>query len=85
MRFKVHIHQTTAEYWAEVADLPGCFASGRTLNELSEALGEAVGLYLWNEPGRLEPWLAPPKPSRSMRPISAMITGVCCRLTMAGP
>jgi len=39
-----------AGYWAEVSDLPGCFASGRTLTELREALGEAIGLYLWDRP-----------------------------------
>ncbi len=55
MRLKVYIHHAATEYWAEIAELPGCFASGRTLNELGEALGEAVGLYLWDEPAELEP------------------------------
>jgi predicted RNase H-like HicB family nuclease len=32
--------------WAEVLDLPGCFASGTSLDELREALEEAIGLYL---------------------------------------
>ena len=32
-------------YWAEVKELPGCFASGGTLDELNEALAEAVSLY----------------------------------------
>jgi len=31
-------------YWAEVPALPGCFASGRTTEELAEALAESVGL-----------------------------------------
>ena len=30
--------------WAEVVELPGCFASGDTLDELWEALQEAVAL-----------------------------------------
>jgi predicted RNase H-like HicB family nuclease len=51
MRLKVFIHHQGAEYWSESPDLPGCFASGRTLTELREALGEAVGLHLWDEPG----------------------------------
>jgi predicted RNase H-like HicB family nuclease len=55
MRLKVYVHQDTAEYWAEIAQLPRCFAYGRTLSELSEALGEPVGLYLWDEPAELEP------------------------------
>jgi predicted RNase H-like HicB family nuclease len=37
-------------YWAHVVELPGCFASGRSLDELRAALGESIGLYLWNRP-----------------------------------
>ena len=55
IRLKVFIHHDGAEYWSEIAELPGCFASGSTLSELHEALGEAVGLYLWDEPARVEP------------------------------
>jgi predicted RNase H-like HicB family nuclease len=55
MRFKVFIHHDGAEYWSEIAELPGCFASGRTLSELHEALGEAVGLYLWDQPAEVKP------------------------------
>jgi predicted RNase H-like HicB family nuclease len=55
MRLKVFIHHDGAEYWSEIAELPGCFASGRTLNELHDALGEAVGLYIWDEPAKIEP------------------------------
>ncbi len=33
-------------YWAEVEQLPGCFASGESISELLEGLTEAVGLYL---------------------------------------
>jgi predicted RNase H-like HicB family nuclease len=36
--------------WAEVEELPGCFASGRNMDELQDALSEAVSLYL-SEPG----------------------------------
>jgi predicted RNase H-like HicB family nuclease len=52
MRLKINIHHDGAEYWSEIAELPGCFASGRTMSELHEALAEAIGLYLWDEPGR---------------------------------
>jgi predicted RNase H-like HicB family nuclease len=55
MHLKVFIHHDGEEYWSEVVELPGCFASGRTLSELHEALGEAVGLYLWDGPARIEP------------------------------
>ncbi len=46
---RVH-HEPGQELWAEVEELPGCFASGRDMNELAEALNEAVSLYL-SEPG----------------------------------
>jgi predicted RNase H-like HicB family nuclease len=29
-------------FWAEVQELPGCFASGRTLDEVKEGLLEAI-------------------------------------------
>lgn len=50
MELTVAIRHEADGCWAQVRELPGCFASGRTLNELREALGEAVGLYLWDEP-----------------------------------
>ena len=48
MDLTVVVHQERDGYWSQVAELPGCFATGRTLDELREALGEAVGLYLWD-------------------------------------
>lgn len=47
----VRVHEEDGSYWAEALDLPGCFASGETLDELREALGEAIGLYLRDERG----------------------------------
>jgi predicted RNase H-like HicB family nuclease len=55
MHLKIFIHQDGTEYWSEIAELPGCFASGRTLSELHDALAEAVGLYLWDAPAEVEP------------------------------
>jgi predicted RNase H-like HicB family nuclease len=46
IEYIVKVHEEDGSYWAEVLDLPGCFASGRTLDELREALGETIGLYL---------------------------------------
>jgi predicted RNase H-like HicB family nuclease len=40
------IHKEDGSYWAEVRELPGCFASGRTLDEVMEGLSEAVALCL---------------------------------------
>lgn len=55
--FTVHVHHEDDGHWAEVAELPGCFASGGTLDELREALEEAISLYLHDrtEAGRLTP------------------------------
>ena len=41
-------------YWAEVLELPGCFASGFDLDELKEALTEAIGLCLPDSAARGE-------------------------------
>lgn len=48
------VHEEDGSLWAEVLDLPGCFASGDSLDELRRALEEAVGLYLSDErvPGK---------------------------------
>ena len=40
------IHEEDGSYWAEVKELPGCFASGRDLEELKDAVLEAIELYL---------------------------------------
>lgn len=60
-------------FWAEVEELPGCFASGDSLAELTEALAESISLYL-DQPvhiSGMEP-LSPPdvpqrKPPRELR------------------
>jgi len=46
LRYAVHIHPEDGGLWAEVEELPGCFASGDNEEELQEALMEAIGLYL---------------------------------------
>jgi predicted RNase H-like HicB family nuclease len=51
MELTARIRQEAGMYWAEVEELPGCFASGETVDELIEALGEAVALYLQRESG----------------------------------
>ncbi|MGH3904921.1 MAG: type II toxin-antitoxin system HicB family antitoxin [Pseudonocardiaceae bacterium] len=40
------IHDDSDGLWAEVAELPGVFATGSNLAELSAALREGVELYL---------------------------------------
>jgi len=47
----VRIHHEPGEQpWAEVLELPGCFAAGSKMDELRQALTEAISLYL-SEPG----------------------------------
>lgn len=48
--FQVRIHvEDGHDLWAEVVELPGCFAAGSTFDELRESLREAVQLYLAEE------------------------------------
>lgn len=53
MDLEVQVRKEGPGYWADVVELPGCFASGDSLEELHEALGEAIGLYLWDRPADL--------------------------------
>lgn len=54
--FRALVHEEDGAYWAEVATLPGCFASGRDLEELREAIVEAITLYLeGGEPAVIAP------------------------------
>jgi predicted RNase H-like HicB family nuclease len=43
----VRIHDEGSDgMWAEVKELPGCLASGMDMDELREALAEAISQYL---------------------------------------
>lgn len=48
MELEVVVHQDseTSGYWAEVVQLPGCYAAGHTREELTTSLQEAIELYL---------------------------------------
>src|SRR5688572_19393842 len=49
--FTLRIHdEQDGMLWAEVEDLPGCFASGADMDELFEAAAEAIGMYLADSP-----------------------------------
>jgi len=47
----VNVHFEDGSYWAEVPELPGCFASGDTLDELFSSAREGIRLYLSEERG----------------------------------
>ncbi len=49
------IHEEDGSYWAEVKELPGCFASGHDLEEVKEGLIEAITLVLGEEQHSTEP------------------------------
>ncbi|HEX4731431.1 MAG TPA: type II toxin-antitoxin system HicB family antitoxin [Solirubrobacterales bacterium] len=49
MDLTARIHLEDGSYWADVAELPGCFASGDTLDELFESLKEGVAMCLVDE------------------------------------
>lgn len=49
MELHAIIHEEDGSYWAEVKELPGCFASGHDLEEVKQALVEAIELVLEHE------------------------------------
>lgn len=46
MELITRIHIEDGSYWADVPELPGCFASGHTLDDLFKSLQEGIALYL---------------------------------------
>lgn len=49
--YTVRVHHDPGEQlWAEVLELPGVFATGTDMEDLRQALAEAISLYL-SEPG----------------------------------
>lgn len=46
MELTANIHLEDGSYWADVPELPGCFSSGDTLDELLNSLREGIQLYL---------------------------------------
>lgn len=57
IQLTLEIHEEDGSVWAEVAELPGCFASGADLDELLVAMNEAVSLYLQDNPEAQETFL----------------------------
>jgi predicted RNase H-like HicB family nuclease len=55
MDLTVRVHHEEGSYWAEVVELPGCFATGDTLDELKDGIEEAARLYLQEEGSTSEP------------------------------
>ena len=55
MELHAVIHEEDGSYWAEVRELPGCFASGHDLEEVKEGLIEAITLVLGEQHATSEP------------------------------
>jgi predicted RNase H-like HicB family nuclease len=55
MELTARIHLEDGSYWADVPQLPGCFASGDSLDELFDSLREGITLYLADEGERSGP------------------------------
>ncbi len=45
----VQVHREDGMFWTEIAEWPGCLASGETLDELMEAVEESIALYVTPE------------------------------------
>ncbi len=68
MELTAHVHREDGSYWADVPELPGCFASGDTLDLLFDSLSEGVALYLAEDDSHREP------PSRPLHITAAILT-----------
>ena len=44
--FNALVHNENGEYWAEVPALPGCYAMGKTQDEVRENIRTAISLHL---------------------------------------
>jgi predicted RNase H-like HicB family nuclease len=70
-------------YWAEVDELPGCFASGFSMDELKEAVFEAIqmwlpdGIVLGQPTWKQEDEKKRPAPKRSVKRQSRRRMRVC--------
>lgn len=60
MRYAIVVEKAENNYSAYVPDLPGCVATGFTLEETEREIREAIGLHI---EGLIEDGLAIPQPS----------------------
>lgn len=68
MELTAKVHFEDGSYWAEIQELPGCFAAGDTLDELLDSLREGVELCLDGDES------APDLPRGNLRIVSATLT-----------
>ncbi len=70
MRYAVVIEKAERNYAAYVPDLPGCVATGQTLEEIEKQIQEAIQLHLR---GMQEDGLPIPEPSSQVEYIEVAI------------
>ncbi|MGH9107969.1 MAG: type II toxin-antitoxin system HicB family antitoxin [Acidimicrobiales bacterium] len=46
LRYTVRVHEEDGGLWATVTEMPGLFVSGDSIDEIREALTEAMSLYM---------------------------------------
>lgn len=72
--YHVDLHFEEDHIWAQVKEIPGCFATGRDLEELSEALTESLNMCL----GDGAAVAVKIEPEQSSRAVPARIELVAC-------
>ena len=70
IRFDVTIREEDGMLWAEVEQLPGCFTSGENIEELEEALFEALQMCLPPGVTLVNPELRPPEVDEQTRDLA---------------
>lgn len=60
MRYAIVIEKATDNYSASAPDLPGCIATGATVDEVEREMAEAIQFHL---DGMREDGLPPPQPT----------------------
>ena len=63
MRYAIVIEKAAANYSAYVPDLPGCIATGNSVQETEQAIREAIEFHL---EGLREDGARPPTPSSTV-------------------
>jgi predicted RNase H-like HicB family nuclease len=63
MRYAIVIEKAAGNYSAYVPDLPGCIATGATVDETEDAIREAIEFHL---EGMKEDGVLPPPPSSTV-------------------
>lgn len=68
MRYAILIEKGERNYSADVPDLPGCIATGKTLEEVKQRMSEAVEMHLR---GMREDGLPVPEPTSLVEYVEA--------------